>query len=126
MTKDEKKTREWVLRLIAENKLVVNWRETCIPGTLAAEATLPHWPMPVGTVHFRTTGNATIEILYSHVLHSVRRCGIRTKIHETLISWYPKVTAIQSGRGTKEGLAWMKATGYRQAGNGDWVLKVKR
>lgn len=121
-----KKTREWVLELIKKGELFVTWRETGIPGTLAAEATLPHFPMPVGTVHYRIVGNATIEILQSFVPASLRRCGIRSIMQEKLISWYPKCNIVISGTGTKDGISWMEANGYKKASNGDWVHRIKR
>lgn len=102
--------------------------ETNVPGCCTLAVCIPSMPMPLGTVWFRFVGNSTIEILWSYVVDPVRRCGLRTALHETLLSSYPTVRRVMSANGTDDGgRAWLKAMGFqRAAATGDWELSIKR
>ena len=72
---------------------------------------------PVAVVWFLFSARDRIEILNSYVDERLRRCGLRTYIHEAFLRYYPN-RVIVSHSGSKYGLAWMKATGYKLTESG--------
>lgn len=72
---------------------------------------------PIAVVWFIFSGLDRIEILNSNVDERLRRCGLRTMIHKCMLRFYP-TRIIVSSTGSKLGIAWMKAAGYKQAASG--------
>jgi hypothetical protein len=99
--------------------------QTSVPGIHTIEATYQFWDYPAATVWFRFVGLATIEILNSLVVEKLRRCGLRTYLNKALFEAYPQVVLILTQRGTPDGEAFMKASGYRQTELG-WELRRKK
>ena len=120
MTVDERwaATREMVKTRL---QLSAGWEESC-PGTLVFRATIPSLAYPVGQVWITQPDDQTIVIQNSFVIEWVRRCGIRTRIHEWMTTAYPKVQRIITGGSTREGQAWMRKNGFKKAGR-DWEWK---
>ena len=104
------------------------WGETKIPGSSEIHVCVPSLPWPVGMVWYRWVGNSTIETLHSYVFERLRRCGLRTAMHESLILAYPTLKRIITASGSKAGgEAWLKASGFkRNRQTGDWEFAVKR
>ena len=106
--------------------LKFNWlTETSIPGTWALLAIVPYMPVPIGIVWVRWNALKQLEILDSHVNDQFRRQGVRTKMNTHLFETFSSLYVIVTGRGSKEGAAWMKATGYREMPNG-WSVTRRR
>ena len=101
---------------------------TRLPGCEEIHLCVECLPWPVGMVWYRWVGNSTIETLHSYVFERLRRCGIRTALHESLIQSYPQATRFITASGSKDGgEAWLKATGFKKnRRTGDWEFVVKR
>jgi hypothetical protein len=110
----------------ARRRLTVHFSQCeCTPGTFRAEATVPSFSAPVGTVWYTWVGNHTLEIGHSFVWEKLRRCGIRTTIHRQMLEWYaPTLRRVITGAGSAEGSRWLRATGFRRDGK-DFVLDVR-
>lgn len=80
------------------------------------------YPHPIGMVwgqkHY-TTGYTHFAVDGSYVPEWARRQGVRRLINETILKEFKAVT---SPGGTKEGAAFMKASGYRRDPLHGWVL----
>ena len=96
-----------------------------IPGTTTIEAYHEDMPMPLGVVWYSFAGLNCVQIYSSFVDGHYRRCGIRTYLHEKLLAAYPHVERVLSGAGTKSGMAWMKAVGYKKTAAG-WEYHRKK
>lgn len=97
----------------------------CMPGRAAAPGTLTielyhlDIPSPIGIVWFGFAANReTIEVFSSWVNEAVRRCGVRSAIHRSMLAYYPTIRRLVSQHGTPDGAAWMSAVGYRQSATG--------
>ena len=98
----------------AKHWLIIDYRhEKRHPGTYAITASIPIQPHPMGIVWIRFPGNTTIETLGSFVDSRVRRCGIRTAIHNWMLTQWPEVQRVITTSGTDYGQAWLKATGFK-------------
>lgn len=108
-----------------------SWRFIChdtgVPGCFVIQLAIPSLPFPIATVWYRWIGNSTAEILHSFVIERYRRHGLRTALHEQMIAVYkPHLKQIITANGTKEGIAWLEAAGFRKdRRTGDWMLKVR-
>lgn len=106
-------------------KVAVSWRETIVPGTYAAEATISSFACPVCCVYWRYgEGNDTIEILTSFTLKSFRRRGIRTQVHDSMVDTLGR-TRFVTTTGNKRSTPWLIKMGFKKNKRGIWVLKVK-
>lgn len=101
------------VKLRAKDGVTLAYGESSIPGCHTIEVRHQDFPMPLAVVWFSFFGLNGIQIYNSFVFEKVRRCGLRTMIHEEMLRSYPKHYVI-SGAGTTSGQAWMKATGYRK------------
>lgn len=104
--------------------LSYHYGRAAIPGLDTIEAYHRDLPWPVGIVWYNFVGLNALQVLNSFVFENLRRCGVRTYLHERLLSAYPNRDLIITTSGTKSGLAWMKATGYKQTENG-WEFHRK-
>lgn len=103
----------------------VSWRATIVPGTYAAEATIPSFACPIGCVYWRYgEGNDTIEILTSFTINSLRRKGIRTQIHDAMVEFLGR-TRFVTTTGNKRSTPWLIKMGFKKNERGVWVLKIK-
>lgn len=82
------------------------------PGVFTAEVYHEELPGPLAVVWFNYFGLGGIQILDSFVFEYVRRCGLRTFIHEKMLAICNECELIVSGGGTESGAAWMKSVGY--------------
>lgn len=111
----------------ARNELALSWGwEKSCPGTSVVTATIPSMPMPVGTVWYRFHDHETLTILNSFVWEAVRRCGVRTRLHQYLLEIYPGVRKVETGYSTLDGRGWLQSAGFKRKANGDWYLRVSR
>ena len=118
---------EWAREEIRKGRVRIGYSETACPGTYAAQAMVYGLPMPIATVWFRHVGNATMDTLQSFVITPLRRCGLRTLLHRDMIKAYPECNRVVTGSGSPEGgKAWLKATGFKQNAEGDWVYRIKK
>lgn len=106
----------------------IAWAPSGIPGTRVLMVTSDHFPYPIAMVWWHHARNGTqIHIVNSFVIEKARRCGLRTYLHEMLLEWYPNVRKIVTDDGTPEGLAWLKATGFKQvSADGCWEYRRPR
>lgn len=101
-------------------------RLSTVDGTWVLEAIRETFPVPIGNVWFRFVGNKTIEILHSFVWAEVRRCGLRTKMHESMRSQYPQMKFC-TAEGNEMSTPWLEKQGFEQDEvTGDWVLMPKK
>lgn len=107
---------------IKDGKLFYGYGKTAIPGTVTIEATHQDCCMPLGIVWYRWISENQIDIVYSYVRPSVRRCGVRTYLHQRLLACYPHAR-ITTNSGTTEGMQWMSKTGYKFNPPGEWVFE---
>lgn len=105
----------------ARRKLRALFGHAAIPGSFTVEAYHDDCPMPLAVVWYGFFGLQGIQIQNSFTFEHVRRSGLRTYLHETMLYGYPG-HYILSGAGTKSGEAWMKAIGYRRTKAG-WEFK---
>lgn len=86
-----------------------------------------YWVQPVGTVYYRWVGNRTIEIADSYVTEKLRRCGIRTAIHNELVRAYRKdVKRFITGGHTRYSKGWLEKMGFkRDPVTNDYTLDVE-
>lgn len=121
-----RRKKKWFHDLIRKRVgLTVNFRLTSIPGTWALECVWDHVPLPVGTVWFQWTAKEQISILNSYVPEAYRRLGVRTFLHETLISRYGKnLKIIHTQSGTEFSKPWLVKMGFRKTKSGEWTLEV--
>lgn len=96
----------------ARERLEFRFGRAASPGVFTAEVYHEELPGPLAVVWFNYCGQDTIHILNSMVFEYVRRCGLRTFIHEKLLAICRDVDRIVSGGGTESGAAWMKSVGY--------------
>jgi hypothetical protein len=108
-----------------KSRLFYGWGQSAVPGVKTIEAVHPDCGCPIGTVWFRWVSDAQIDILYSMVRPGIRRCGIRTYLHEQIVRTWPKAR-ITTNSGTLEGIAWMLKMGFKFNPAGEWVLAPKR
>lgn len=101
----------------ARRKLCIASGESGNAGVHTIEAYHTDFIGPIAVVWYMFSGRDRLEILNSYVDERLRRCGLRTHLHEAFIKFYPE-RVIVSNTGTKTGLAWMKATGYKLVQNG--------
>lgn len=97
---------------------------TSIPGVFTIEVNHFDWPRPIAIVWWRFSGSDGVDVLDSLVQSRLRRCGLRTLLNEFLFRFYPQVQVIRTPDGTRSGLAWMKAVGYRKTDSG-WEFRRK-
>lgn len=106
----------------SEDLFEVSWRRSCVPGVNVSECMHADHACPIGTVYWRWMESDTIQICNTFVFDMCRRNGIRTRINNALFEWYPKLKHITTGPSTKDGVAWMKAYGYKQRKDGVWAV----
>lgn len=106
---------------------IIIFGEPRVPGCCTIQVCIPQCPMPVGTVWYRWNGNSVIEVLQSYVVGPLRRCGLRTALHNQMIDSYPTVKKIITAGANDTSKPWLKATGFRiNKESGDWEFVVKR
>lgn len=110
-------------RDIILGRLAPLWIDSGIPGTNITSATLPSMPMPVGTVWWRFTEKNKLSILWSFVVDPLRRCGIRTYIHEQMRLAYP-TCVFTTNEGNRLSTPWLKKMGFTR-GPHCWALPPK-
>lgn len=111
----------------ARNNLVLNWQHIeGHPGTIQITASIPCCPCPMGVVWITFPMNGTIESQSSFVDARVRRCGIRTAIHNYMLDTFPDIYRIVAASGSYDGQHWMEATGFKQNKKGDWIFTRKK
>lgn len=108
-----------------KSRLFYGWGQSAVPGVKTIEAVHPDCGSPLGTVWFRWVSDAQIDILYSLVRPGIRRCGVRTYLHEQIVRTWPQAR-ITTNSGTLDGIAWMLKMGFRFYRPGEWVLRPKR
>lgn len=106
---------------IRQGKGEVRYRLSSIPGTWVSELVLEDYPFPLGSVWFRYCGNVSIEVLHSFTIRAVRRCGVRTTLHEALRSNHPE-HCIFTAAASKEARPWLEKQGF--VFDGDWILEA--
>ncbi len=106
------------------SRLFYGWGESAVPGVKTIEAVHPSCGCPLATVWFRWISAAQIDILYSFVRPGIRRCGIRTYLHERLLQTWPDAR-ITTNSGTLDGIAWMTKVGFKYHPPGEWVFERK-
>ena len=106
----------------ARRKLTYLHGKPGLQGCYAIEAYHDDMPVPIATVWYAFFGLTGIQTLNSYVWEQLRRCGLRTYLHEKLLAAYPKHTLVISGAGTREGKAWMKSAGFKKTANG-WEFR---
>lgn len=110
----------------ARNELIINWQYTeGHPGTVQITGSIACCPSPMGIVWIGFTLNDTIETYGSFVDSRVRRCGVRTAIHNYILDSFPEVDRIVTASGSSYGQPWLIATGFKQNERGDWIFKRK-
>lgn len=111
-----------------ESQRTFYWARTNVPGCMIASVCVPEFPWPVGTLWYRLVGNLTIEVLHSYVIKELRRCGLRTSLHNYLLRLYPSIQWIITASGSDDGgTAWLEHAGFKQDSlTFDWKLKVSR
>lgn len=116
-------------KAIREGRVLIVGVASGVPGIWTAVAAVDGLSQPIGRVDYGFFGfgtkRPTLNIVNSWVHQDLRRCGLRTLIHQRMLEWYPEVVLIRSDRGTADGAAWMKAVGYREAAGG-WEFRPKR
>lgn len=94
-----------------------------VPGTIALVATWSPIPSPIATVWYRLAARRDeLEIVHSWVREAAQRQGIRSRLNTELFRGYPKCKRIVTQSGTESGLAFMRATGYKQHKSGYWYV----
>lgn len=106
------------------SRLFYGWGQSAVPGVKMIEAVHPDCGCPIGTVWFRWISESQIDILYSLVRPGVRRCGIRTYLHERLLETWPNAR-ITTNSGTMDGIQWMTKVGFKFNPPGEWVFERK-
>jgi len=119
-------TENWFrTELKARRGLSYAWGESTCPGTRTIEARHESTAAPIGIVWFCHAGNSTIEIQYSFVRESARRCGVRTWLHHKLLEGFPKTRKIITAAGTRFSRPWLVKMGFRKNPRSlDWELEV--
>lgn len=111
----------------ARNELILNWQSVVgHPGTYLITASIPCAPCPMGQVYITFPMNGTIESQSSFVDARVRRCGIRTQIHNYMLETFPDIYRVVAASGSYDGQNWMEATGFKQNNKGDWIFTKKK
>jgi hypothetical protein len=106
----------------ARERLQFRFGRAAQAGVFTAEVYHEDLAGPLAVVWLNYFGLGGIQILNSFVFEYVRRCGLRTFIHEKLLACCNECDLILSGAGTESGAAWMKATGYVKNKNG-WEFR---
>jgi hypothetical protein len=121
------KKEKWYAKEIRDRSaLSISYRQTGCPGCDVVEAIWNKSPCPIGTVWYTWRGKGTIELLSSYVMNHYRRMGVRTYLHEWIISSYPNLKAITTSEGTKDSLPWLKKMGFKKNDADGWRLDIKR
>lgn len=105
-----------------KSRLFYGWGQSAVPGVKLIEAVHPDCCCPLGTVWFRWISPAQIDILYSYVRPGVRRCGLRTYLHQQLLRVWPDAR-ITTNSGTLDGIGWMQSAGFEYRKPGEWVFE---
>jgi hypothetical protein len=94
-----------------------------INGTSAAAFVHFDLPFATGVVQYNHEADGSVAVLHSFVHHALRRCGVRTRIHEEMLDWYPGATFV-SAQGSPSGAAWMRSMGYVYDEDREiWILR---
>jgi hypothetical protein len=125
MTQPEKWPEE--RKAIREGRVLIQWLPSGVAGTYTATASVESLPFPIARVDYRFVGypEAAIDVLMSTVHPYLKRCGLRTLIHKTMLTAYGQINLIRTDNGTPEGRAWMRATGWKQTDRG-WEYRRPR
>lgn len=110
-----------VAKEVKEGKLNYGFGKSAIPGLATIEAMHVDCFAPLGTVWFRFISENQIDVVYSYVRPGVRRCGVRTYLHNKLLQTYPHAR-ITTNSGTMDGMQWMAKIGFRFNPPGEWVF----
>lgn len=121
-----KAIRKEVTTELVLGSMIYGFGRTSCPGTFTIEANLWTMAYPLAAVWYQFVDGRTIQVMNSFVTAGVRRCGLRTFLHEKMIDAYPTVNRIISDSGTREGAAWMKAVGYQRTKDGYWFFVPDR
>jgi hypothetical protein len=98
-------------------------QQSSIPGTLVYEFIHPAVPVPMGFVWARELGNGLVQTLHSYIWADVRRCGIRTRIHERMTQDFTRFTTPKASDEIAE--KWLLKNGFTKDSFGEWNLRVK-
>jgi hypothetical protein len=87
---------------------------------------VPVTPYPVGHLWFanflNTYDEVVVEVYQSFVSPFARRQGVRTRLNDELFTTF-KAAVLMTGDGSKDGIAFMRATGYKlDEATGYWRL----
>jgi hypothetical protein len=108
------------------NDCSINWRYTSAPGTLVAEFFYNTGPQPIGNVWYRYgCDDETIEILGSYVQDTERRKGIRTAIHQWMVSAHPKIRRFITAQSTRYSKPWLLKMGFKRIRDKYWEMIVR-
>jgi len=111
---------KWLREDIKEGKdIEVLWDYTNTHGTLVAQLYHKQIAFPLGNVWFRAEGDR-ISILQSYVHEDLRRCGVRSRIHEEMLEWYSEDFYTYSS--TRKSKPWLEKMGFTKD-SGGWRLK---
>jgi len=118
---------DWLHKdLRARRGLTYHHGNSGIPACRIIEAHFSETPTPVGTIWYRHIRKDTIDILSCYVMDYCRRCGVMSYLMEKLLESFPKTKLVVSGSGTACGKGWMKANGFQQMKDGEWVKSIKK
>lgn len=100
-----------------DNEIVLEWSRgshACALDRIEAFETASGFP--IGCVWYRYNGaeNQIIEILQSFVSVRCRRRGVRTRIHNQMLAWFPKVLRITTPMAAgQEARGFLKSAGFK-------------
>lgn len=96
-----------------------------MPRVYSLEAFLPSFPMMMGQLWYEYGCGNSIVIWNSFVFEYVRRCGLRTQLHEELLRRNPKIRQLVTGRATADSLPWLLKMGWEfKPEMSRWELEV--
>ena len=107
-------------------KVKFAYRNCAVPGVYVMEALHMDCACPIGTVWFRFLNRRTLEILHSYVVGQVRRCGLRTRMHQKMLHDHPRVWTVTTDNSTRQSRPWLLKIGFARADDGTWKLNTRK